>query len=1031
MTCMGFLDSTVQLKSALGTGGGGEVYLAYHKRLDMDVVLKVDKRDTDTPAEILRREVDVLKELHNDYIPQVYDYIVEGGNVVTVMEYIVGESLDRPLERGETFPQAQVIKWAKEILNALAYLHSPTHGEAQKGYVHSDIKPANIMRRPNGDISLIDFNIALAIGEASFVGLSPGYASPEHYGLDYSDPRKIPDIPAADVTPPPPPEKEASPHTTVLSDMPGVPDPGQQRGYDRYSRMNRMTRLTRDITPQPMPETENIVREQTPFGEDPAMTLGRITAKAENANVKKNFRKVTPDRRSDIYSLGATLYHLLSGEKPAQHAVDVIPLSAERFSKPLCDVINKAMRPNPDERFQTAEEMLAALDNLRSDDIRTKKLRKAKKLSAAVCSAILAAGLAVTFVGGRRIHNTNSALMNAEYSHNALEEGDVKKAVALALDGLPKTNPITNPVYRAAPLKVLTDALGVYELADSYKNAGVVKLPSPPLTVRLSQDGKTGACMCAGKLEIFSAENGSISAELDADPASVSEAEFIDNGKLVFAGADGLTCCDTSGKILWTGAPATAIAVSGDGRRVLAVYKDESSAALYDAATGKAIIPEMNFGSEHQAVDNVLNLDRNLLELNEDGSMMAMSFESNYVLLADLNTGNSVSLSPGSEYDYYFGGFAGDSLVLSFSRGSESDFTVIDCRETMRRYPETVTPFGIKNNRDGGIYIKVYGGKSYLSHRNIISLLDTGTGDSQVLVDSDGIIEAFDADGRHIISTDGSSINVHTAEGVSLFSAEGCTLRGLCAVRNNCAVYGNRDMSELKILRYEPDSSNTVAVCPTGYRHSYTKLTADKKYVVQYSVEGFRALDTDGNIVCEGTMPDPEKVYDMQFRRNEKGSYIEVLHKDGSVVCYDPLTGKASEEDAREKPVPAQEKITEYRSEKYLFEAPFTGNITVRDAKSGKKLREIEQEGYLTDMMFFGDISVMQFVKVGSDQLSEHYGVILDKNLNETARVPYFCDLLDGELIMDTPGGAVKKSKIYSVKELTELANKKLEELGS
>ena len=77
------------------------------------------------------------------------------------MDYIEGESLDRPLKRGEHFSQPQVIQWAKELLDALEYLHSPTHGDPPQGFVHSDIKPANLMRTPDNHIVLIDFNIAL------------------------------------------------------------------------------------------------------------------------------------------------------------------------------------------------------------------------------------------------------------------------------------------------------------------------------------------------------------------------------------------------------------------------------------------------------------------------------------------------------------------------------------------------------------------------------------------------------------------------------------------------------------------------------------------------------------------------------------------------------------------------------------------------------------------------------------------------------------------------------------------------------
>ena len=180
------IASTYEILQKIGAGGGGEVYLAYHTRLNKKVVLKADKREISTPKELLRREVDVLKTLRHAHIPQVYDFFVEDDTVYTVMDYIEGESLDRALKRGETFSQPQVIEWAIQLLDALAYLHAPVHGDPPRGFIHSDIKPANIMRLPDNTICLIDFNIALALGEENVIGASAGYSSPEHYGIDYS-----------------------------------------------------------------------------------------------------------------------------------------------------------------------------------------------------------------------------------------------------------------------------------------------------------------------------------------------------------------------------------------------------------------------------------------------------------------------------------------------------------------------------------------------------------------------------------------------------------------------------------------------------------------------------------------------------------------------------------------------------------------------------------------------------------------------------------------------------------------------------
>lgn len=77
------IASTYEVLEKLGSGGGGNVYLAQHLRLNKKVVLKADKRKLSTPPELLRREVDVLKNLRHTNIPQVYDFFVENDTVYT------------------------------------------------------------------------------------------------------------------------------------------------------------------------------------------------------------------------------------------------------------------------------------------------------------------------------------------------------------------------------------------------------------------------------------------------------------------------------------------------------------------------------------------------------------------------------------------------------------------------------------------------------------------------------------------------------------------------------------------------------------------------------------------------------------------------------------------------------------------------------------------------------------------------------------------------------------------------------------
>ena len=1009
----GIMDTTYDVLEQLGAGGGGDIFLANHKRLGKKVVLKVDKRRSTTKPEILKREVDVLKELHHSYIPQVYDYVQEEGQVISVMEYIVGESLDRPLARGETFPQAQVIKWARELLEALVYLHSPVHGEQKKGYVHSDIKPANIMRKPDGDICLIDFNIALAIGEYSFVGLSSGYASPEHWGLDYTDPNNVPDL--SSLVPPSPDTAQSGGQgqglTTVVPEIGASPLP-QDFGGER---------LTVDVSPQFV----NADRNTVPRESDDGGTLPRMS---RNSPSTKSTRRIMPDVRSDIYSLGATLYHLLSGDRPAQNAVDVVPLSEKRFSRPLVDIITKAMRPNPNERYQTAAEMLDAIEHIRENDPRAVGLRKTRRIASAVCCTALAAGIVLTVLGSAGMRRTNGALLDAKNSAEALDRGDVKSAVELALSGVSRGEGLSEP--RLA----LTEALGVYELLDSYKSSAAVELPSAPLTMRLSPDGRTGACICKGKLVVFSAESGDILCELDADEAAASEAEFIDNKRLVFAGRNGLTCCDAAdGSVLWTGAPATAIAVSGDGGRVLGIYKEESSAALYDAGTGETLIPTMNLGDDRQSVDEALNLGRHLLELNEDGSVMAVSFEGSKVLIADLNTGNAKMRRSDLDCTHYSGGFAGDFFAASLTQDDRSDIDVIDVRKTFSEGAEDVVkPFPVMTVKDGAAIVKTFGGDIYVSQRGCITRLDTASGDSEVLADTGGAVCAFDTDGRHIIWSDGESVKICTMNGVRLFETAGNSPQGLCALRSGTAIYGTRGESSLKIIRYEADPESTVTSYPADYPHRYTKLTHDGSHIVQFSADGFRTLDTGGNVTLEKSIPDSGDVYDVEFVR-DGSSRLEVTYSDGRVVSYDPLTGDAAGERQGEKPEPRDKKLTSYGSDRYRFDSKYNEPVEVYDVKSGKKIKDIDTtsglggvSGHLADMWFAGEYSVMLITD--ADTAEGGTGVILDGELNAVARVPYLSDVLDGELVIDLPEGTIKKSKIYSAKELTELANKLLEE---
>ncbi|MBD5459494.1 MAG: serine/threonine protein kinase, partial [Lachnospiraceae bacterium] len=148
------LTGTYDIYEQIGAGGGGTVYRAMHKRLQKAVVLKKITGGA-TSIQECRTEVDILKNLRHSYLPQVLDFIESSEGIYTVMDFIPGKSMRQMLEEGHIFTEKEVLKYTRQLCEALDYLHSQN-----PPIVHGDIKPDNIMVTPEGNVCLIDFNIS-------------------------------------------------------------------------------------------------------------------------------------------------------------------------------------------------------------------------------------------------------------------------------------------------------------------------------------------------------------------------------------------------------------------------------------------------------------------------------------------------------------------------------------------------------------------------------------------------------------------------------------------------------------------------------------------------------------------------------------------------------------------------------------------------------------------------------------------------------------------------------------------------------
>ncbi len=955
------IADTYRVIGKIGGGGGGTVWLAEHLRLGKKVILKADKRKITTRPELLRREVDVLKNLHHPYIPQVYDFFAEDGIVYTAMDYIEGESLDRPLRRGETFPQATVIKWARELLQALDYLHSPTHGDPPRGYTHSDIKPANLMRTPQNDVVLIDFNIALALGEANVIGRSAGYASPEHYGLDYTENEDTVTV--------------AAPAETVY-----VPSP--------------------DITAPAPP---------------PGGGTGTVPGTApQTGTASSRVKVVTPDVRSDIYSVGATLYHLLSGRRPAANAKEVDRLPDSQFSPQVVAIIAKAMQPNPDRRYQTAAEMLDALEHLWENDPRTKRLKRQRRIAGVVCGGLFALGAASAFVGLKRMQTTEEWLKLAEYSANALQAGDREAAIATALEALPaQTGPLTPPLTAQAQ-KALTDALAVYDLADGYKLQGTVELPSAPLALALAPNGATAACLYSGALAVADTADGHILATLPADGSALAGVRYLNADVLLFSGAEGLQAYDiAAGKILWTGAPATAIALSADGRHAAALYRDETRATVYATADG-TVEHTVDFGQRCQRVafnDIFMDPHDDLFALSADGTLLAASFADGSLELFNLAEpdAGAVIYDADSGFTHFEGGFSGRYFAFSASNAAQSVFAAVDTA-TMEQTGgfEDTAAFGVQAD-ESGIYVQ---------SGNILVRVDPVTGGQTPLVTTPKAIRACArAQAQTLIATD---------EGVEIYNAQAAQIAAfaqeyparLLALANGVALAGNREEPVLRLFRYENHPESEVFTYdPAAYPHDETRLSADGKTVMQFSVSGFRIYDMVGAVAAEKALPDSGRIYDQQFRRQGGDSWLEVTWYDGTVECYSAADGTLL--DTRTIDPPDKSLYEEFFVKDLRIESPLHGTPAVYRAGSGRKVADLAEDAYLTYVSEAGPYIVTQYVTTEG----AYYGQLLNERCEVLADLPCLCDVAGQTLVFDYPSGNVRQSRIYDIDSLRTLSH--------
>ncbi|MGN0604912.1 MAG: serine/threonine protein kinase [Oscillospiraceae bacterium] len=178
------INGIYEIISVIDKGGMSIVYLAMNRRANKQWAIKEVRKTGDKKLDVVRQnlivEIDMLKKLNHPNLPSIIDVIDKDDTFLIVMDYIQGNSLQKLLKNEGAQPQEKVVKWGIQICDVLQYLHSQN-----PPIIYRDMKPANVMLKPDGNITVIDFGTARefkvdSTEDTTCLG-TKGYAAPEQY----------------------------------------------------------------------------------------------------------------------------------------------------------------------------------------------------------------------------------------------------------------------------------------------------------------------------------------------------------------------------------------------------------------------------------------------------------------------------------------------------------------------------------------------------------------------------------------------------------------------------------------------------------------------------------------------------------------------------------------------------------------------------------------------------------------------------------------------------------------------------------
>lgn len=187
------VDGQYEILKEIGHGGMSTVYLAMDKRLNKQWAVKeIKKEGSNKNKQVVLNsllvEAELMKKLDHPSLPRIVSIINDEQTICIIMDYIEGETLEKIIKDYGAQPQDTVIEWAMQLCDVLSYLH-----RQNPPIIYRDMKPANIMLKPEGNLKVFDFGVAREYKEKSLADTTilgtKGFAPPEQFGSRQTDAR--------------------------------------------------------------------------------------------------------------------------------------------------------------------------------------------------------------------------------------------------------------------------------------------------------------------------------------------------------------------------------------------------------------------------------------------------------------------------------------------------------------------------------------------------------------------------------------------------------------------------------------------------------------------------------------------------------------------------------------------------------------------------------------------------------------------------------------------------------------------------